>query len=277
MKYPKEINKITLLKTEVVDYFPPVGFLEFKEGNDGAGDYYGLYWQLGKEAEEPIVCLKRHEEWLLEPIFENLSSFLDSYNFKTREFEYYNGFYEKDFFLANYNRAKVKLRKSPNQAKELLKKSISQFDEFSSSWSLLSILAKEDSEKELLEKAAIKSFISNWLFGIPSQKSFEHLESIKFESSFRYDPLIERLKFINFKNNFRAFNISYKEVYNLALDYKEIGNYKSYLLMLQNFARISDSPKKEERIKRGYEYKKWQNEYLEAIENYFPDRTKKYS
>src|SRR3569623_2125838 len=79
MKLPDNIYKITIEKPTGIAVFPPNGFIDFEEGDDGGGDNYGLYWAIGKENEEPIVCHKNHEESLLIPQFPNLDSFLKWY------------------------------------------------------------------------------------------------------------------------------------------------------------------------------------------------------
>lgn len=272
MKYPKEIDRVTLIAPEEGAYFPPNGFVEFEEGNDGAGDYYGLYWEFGKEDQEPIVCEKRHEEWSLHPSFVNLSQFLDSYDNETGEFDYLPDFYDQNFFLANFNRGKVKARKSPIEAKELLIRSVEQFQEYSSSWALLSTLTVNPNERELMEKAAIKSFVSNWLFEIPTQKSYDHLLTIDFKSEHKHDALVNSIAELNFQSGFKGFNINYDVLYRLAQEYRKSGDHKSYLLMLQNFAFVADSVNPDERKKRGFDNKQWKNELLDGIDNYFPRR-----
>ncbi|WP_425615099.1 hypothetical protein NA78x_004990 [Anatilimnocola sp. NA78] len=52
--------------------YPPNGFLPFLDL--GTGDYFGYYWPLGKESEEPLVAFSSHYAHSLIPEYSNLSN-----------------------------------------------------------------------------------------------------------------------------------------------------------------------------------------------------------
>jgi hypothetical protein len=77
MKLPAAVADVTL-DTECVARapFPPLGFVSFAENELGNGDNFGLYWPIGKEAQEPLVVESRHDSWTMLPVFSSLRVFL---------------------------------------------------------------------------------------------------------------------------------------------------------------------------------------------------------
>jgi hypothetical protein len=51
--------------------YPPSGFAAVSDADLGNGDCFGLYWPLGQEGEEPIVCDMAHDSWTMIPCFSN--------------------------------------------------------------------------------------------------------------------------------------------------------------------------------------------------------------
>jgi hypothetical protein len=76
VKLPESISEITL-DTDVGGYpYPPYGFYPFTECALGNGDYYGLYWPVGKEDHPPLVVEMWHDSWEIVPFYSSLESFL---------------------------------------------------------------------------------------------------------------------------------------------------------------------------------------------------------
>ena len=62
-------------RTSVV--FPPVGFVELSEwlgGDMGNGDYFGLYWPIGREDEVPLIARSSHDCQAVIPIASSLAT-----------------------------------------------------------------------------------------------------------------------------------------------------------------------------------------------------------
>jgi hypothetical protein len=138
MKLPAGVEKITLLKRDISGLFPPIGFWEIEEANDGAGDHYGLYWELGKENNEPIICQMRHEENRLTPEFPSLNYFLIAHEKDNWQPTDALGLDDATFFMNLYQKAKV-LTKQGNieDTVQRLEQSVAIFGEYSDSWTLL--------------------------------------------------------------------------------------------------------------------------------------------
>jgi hypothetical protein len=56
--------------------YPPPGFLPISPFQLGNGDVFGLYWPLGQEGAEPIVCELQHDAWALDPCAADLEGLL---------------------------------------------------------------------------------------------------------------------------------------------------------------------------------------------------------
>lgn len=78
MKLPARSSEVTLSNVQIGPY-PPLGFAPFPEGELGNGDQFGLYWPIGREQEEPIVCDMSHDDVTLIPAFSSLNRFLEAY------------------------------------------------------------------------------------------------------------------------------------------------------------------------------------------------------
>jgi hypothetical protein len=272
MKLPKEVTEVTFINIERYSSFPPLGFQAFEEGNNGAGDYYGLYWEFGKEDLEPIVCEMRHEEWSLEPVFPNLKDFIENFNPQTNDFEDTPWFYGENFFYAYYNQARAKSRKNPQKAVELLIESTNLFTEFSSSWYLLSKLLTDKDKQELKEKAAIKSFVSNWLFEMPDQKLVDNIKSINFQTDCKVDPLAKRINDLEFKSGFDGFNINYSVYKEIMTEYKKLNDIRSFILLYQNYGFLMEDADDHIINEFSFEFKEWDNDIRSIITEYYPKR-----
>lgn len=56
--------------------YPPKGFVAIKNSEDDVGDCVGLYWPLGRESTEPLVCTTTYDAYSLEPLFSSLEKFI---------------------------------------------------------------------------------------------------------------------------------------------------------------------------------------------------------
>jgi hypothetical protein len=57
--------------------YPPKGFVVIKNSESEFGDCVGLYWPLGREAAEPLVCTTTFEEYSLDPLFSSVTKFTE--------------------------------------------------------------------------------------------------------------------------------------------------------------------------------------------------------
>ncbi|MDO8254979.1 hypothetical protein [Shewanella algae] len=78
MHIPPEINLLSPFAADEqpMGPYPSLGFLPLFDAELGNGDYFGLYWPLGRETEAPIVCDMWHDEAKLVPAFSGAGKFV---------------------------------------------------------------------------------------------------------------------------------------------------------------------------------------------------------
>lgn len=76
MKLPTIPNGITLFTFPHGQLYPPSGFIPFNEYALGNGDYFGLYWPVGREIDDPLVVETWHDSGEISPCYSNLAAFL---------------------------------------------------------------------------------------------------------------------------------------------------------------------------------------------------------
>jgi tetratricopeptide (TPR) repeat protein len=134
MKFPHDIQRFTL-KADSYGFFPLIGYLTLDETGDGGGDYYGLYWELGKENGEPIVCVARHEEFLLVPEFKDFESFTQWFDETGGQEGPTMHLNDNDFFISLTNKGKVLTKNGKHEeAIQKLERATSLFSEYSETW-----------------------------------------------------------------------------------------------------------------------------------------------
>ena len=276
MKLPDNINNVTISKFQDYWIFPPIGFIEIEEANDGAGDNYGLYWQLGKENEEPIICSKRHEEFLLIPEFLNLDSFLNWYEETQGQEAPAHNLRDTTFFINLYTRSKVFTKTGKtDEAIQALEKSTQLFGEYSDSWALLGENYYKINEQEKADSSILNSIISNYVFGLPSKKSIELFNNIDTLGELKNNPLVKRRNGLLSGGDFsNPFTINYDKLLEAISEFKELKDYKSALILEQNYGYLMYLENREVKDKYNFKESEWSEYFMNEIVTFYPDRKK---
>lgn len=273
MKQPIELKKVSLplSKDFALGPYPPVGFVHLWDAELGNGDYYGLYWPLGKENEEPVVCDMLHDEWRLELSFSSLSKFiewLDANNWERGDIEI------KDSKLASnlYERAKLLYSGSDvNLAINLLSEACNNFPEISEYWFSLSSQYRRIGNHEEAAKAALKAFNSNWIFGFPNQGVLRTLKSMRSQTSIKDDPLIQRIDEIDFDFGGTKENPVYSILDGCIQEYFKKELYTDGLMMFQNYAYMMTSETISFQERNGFNLSEWQLKFSDLCLEYLGD------
>ncbi len=255
MKFPGNISKVKVNNPSKYWIFPPIGFIEIDDANDGAGNHYGLYWELGKEHEEPIVFFKDYEELLLFPSFLNLDSFLEWRDGADSEQPPFINTKDTSFYISLFNRSKVLSRQGKTkEAIAALELSVKLFGEFSDSWALLAENYYRLNRVDKGNFAVLNSIITNYAFGLPSKKTIEYLQKMIFEGKYSSHPIIKRKdSLFSGGSNSAPFKVNYKLLLEVVEELKHLNDYRAALLLEQNYAylmqRETDSIRKENNFK----------------------------
>lgn len=274
MKLPNNIDKVTLSESADFWIFPPIGFLEIKEADNGTGDNYGLYWELGKENDEPIICSKRHEEFLLFPEFVNLKSFLAWYEETEGQESPRIDLKDTTFFLNLFNKSKVLTKTGKtDEAIQTLEKSIQLFGEYCDSWTLLAENYYKVNEFEKSENASLNSIITNYTFGLPSKKSIEQFNRIDPGGNLKDNPLVKRKDGLLLSGDFaNPFSVDYGKLLEAIEEFTEIGDLKTALLLEQNYGYLMSFEQVETKQKYKFNDSDWSTNFKDKILTYYPDR-----
>jgi len=273
MTLPENVNKVTRTNSKC-RIFPPVGFLEFEEANDGAGDNYGLYWEFGKENSEPIICSKRHEEFLLIPEFSNLDSFLGWFEETGGQKCPSLDLKDTSFYINLFLRSKVSSKNGKIvEAIKALEKSIELFAEYSDSWTLLAENYYKTNDIEKGDLASVNSIITNYAFGLPSKKCIEQFNKIDSSGKLKNNPLLKRQdSLLQGGDYLNPFVINYDQLIEAINEFKELKDYRSALILEQNYGYLMHLEQSDVKIKYNFEDEKWSAYFSNEIYQRFPDR-----
>lgn len=169
---PSDISKITLdTDDQPVGYFP-FGFIPFSEHALGNGDYFGLYWPIGCEDQEPIVAETRHDDGSVEPMFSSLAQFLDVVSDNDEDAYLDSPSYQVDPAspLAGYQEAKRLVREQEiDAATALLEAVIRRIPEYTSALGLLATQYRRQGREDDACRLAARAIVAPPSFGRPSQ------------------------------------------------------------------------------------------------------------
>ena len=76
LRLPSGLGRIGPLSWMTGTVYPPRSFAAFEDFAVGNGDLFGLYWPIGLEDREPLVCEIFHDSWSIVPAFSYLDAFL---------------------------------------------------------------------------------------------------------------------------------------------------------------------------------------------------------
>ena len=272
MKIPNGIEKVSLSNSDVpLGPYPSLGFVPMWDAELGNGDYFGLYWPLGKENEEPIVCDMLHDEGALEPSFSSLGKFIEWLELNDWE-RGDKEVVDEQLSTSIFTKAKGLYSGSDiNTAIELLNKACSNFPEVSDYWFSLSSQSKRIGDVETSAKAALKALNSNWVFGFPPQGVIRLLRTPPFREILSKDPIIQRID--DFDLNFGEFkeNSIYSIIYECSQEYIKGSNFIDGLMLYQNYGYMMYSETTAFQERYGFNLKRWQKEYSELCLKHLGD------
>ncbi len=272
MKTPNGIEKVSVSQGEVpLGPYPPLGFVPLWDAELGNGDYFGLYWPLGKENEEPVICDMLHDEWALKPGFSSLTKFVEwlELNDWERGDEEIN---DEQLSSVIFTKAKALYSGSDVKAAiNLLNKACERLPEVSEYWFALSSQLKRIGDIEASAKAAHKALFSNWVFGIPAQGVIRSLRSPQFQELLSTDPLIQRID--DFQLNFGGVkeNAIYPILYECVQEYFNIEQFVDGLLLYQNYGYMMCAETLSFQERYNFKLENWQSEYSALCRNYLGD------
>lgn len=271
MHIPPEINLLSPFAADEqpMGPYPSLGFLPLFDAELGNGDYFGLYWPLGRETEAPIVCDMWHDEAKLVPAFSGAGKFvawLEANDWERGDEEPQDA----DFAPMLVQSAKAFFRgaeKGPAKQDDieagivLLQQACEQLPEVGDYWFALASQLRRLGRNELAAHAALRAFHSNWAFGIPSDGVMRMLSQVQLQTYLEDDPFIRRLD--GFKPGFggEKHNDNYPIMLAASREYLEAGQVLPGLMLYQNYAYSMYFETQAFQERYGFELTRWQSEF----------------
>lgn len=236
MKLPEKIKEVSANAEFAIGPYPPNGFLQFSEASLGNGDYFGFYWQFGKENQEPIICEMIHDEGIIVPRFSNLNKFLAWY--ELNDFEWGEEEVEDEkFVLKLLQKGNEQLRQNKTEkAIEFYKQSTESFGELSENWFKLASQQKRLGNEVEFQKNIINSVLSNWAIEFPSQNALRMLKTLNPVEELTNHPLILNRENLEFAFGGKKENEDYLIIKEIIDRLHEKGETNRALIMEQNYA-----------------------------------------
>ncbi|MDX8554437.1 hypothetical protein MK851_12495 [Tenacibaculum sp. 1B UA] len=261
MKLPENIDKITLIEDKEIGPFPPNGFQKFEEASFGNGDYFGLYWEFGKEHQEPIICEILHDEGIIMPRFSCLNKFLEWY--QLNDYDWGEDEIDDDAFVLNL------IKKGGNQLKQsqtkqalaYYKQSTDVFGEYSENWYKLALLHEKDGNQLEFQKSIINAIFSNWAIQHPSENALYTLKNIHPVGALKQHPLIKNRNIFDLHFGGVKENKIYTIISEILSELNVIEDIDKALIMEQNYALMMHRETTSFQERYHFNLEQWQSDF----------------
>jgi tetratricopeptide (TPR) repeat protein len=272
MKPPTNIAQLSL---HSVDYslgpYPSLGFVPISEGELGNGDYYGLYWPMGRETAEPVVCDMYHDEWSLKLSFSSVEKFIEYLKLN----DWQRGEIEvQDENFAPYYYRKAKLCFSDNNVEDAinyLSLAVESFPENCEYWfSLAGQLRRIGDHKKSLE-AAVNAFVSNWAFELPPQNTLRMLQNKTARELLPDDPIVKRADELTQSFGGVKENANYPLLKDAVDEYLLQGENIKGLSLYQNYAYMMYTETSSFQDRYNFNLDAWREEYAQLCNEKLSD------
>ncbi|MFM2478636.1 tetratricopeptide repeat-containing protein [Celerinatantimonas sp. MCCC 1A17872] len=261
MKIPQAIKALSLVKEPSLGPYPPLGFIAVADAELGNGDYFGLYWPLGKENSEPVVCDMIHDESMLSLEFSNVDVFvkwLELNDYERDEQEVDDDACASTIF---HKAQQLYRNNSVEPAIELLEQACHCFGEISEYWFALATQSRRIGNDERAAQAALKAFQANWMFGCPEQGVIAMLKNPRYQEYLQGDPVISRMAQMEFDFGGQKHNPIYPLLKECVNDYFNANQPVQALLLYQNYAYMMRAETSSFQERYEFDLSSWQSEF----------------
>ena len=274
MKIPKNINKINANSEIEIGAYPPNWFLEFEEAWLWNWDYFGLYWEIGKEENEPVVCEKKHDSGIIVPRFSCLDKFLEWY--KLNDNNWWEKEIEDEEFIINYvNKWNDFLKQNnPEKAVESYKLGVLSFGEMSEPWFKLSTQQNRIGMKKEAQISLLNSILSNWVIGFPSQNAIRLFKNMKPIDELTDHPLIKYRDKLEFNFGWKKENDDYLILQKIIKEFKDRWDYRNWFILEQNYVNMMTWETSSFRERYNFDYEKWKQDFKKNTEQIYKRKYK---
>ncbi|MTB80307.1 tetratricopeptide repeat-containing protein [Providencia stuartii] len=250
--------------------FPINGFLPLMETDFGNGDYYGMYWPLGRENKTPIVCELYHDEGRVCPAFSNLTKltqWLEANDNDVEEIMIDDPQFAGALFLqAQKARREGRLDDAIHYC-QLANEALPEVSEY---WLTLASLYQQTKQPALAASAGLNSYLSNWGFGLPNDKVIYFLKLASTLPEYCSDPVVKRVALGSLNLNFGGMKINHNyDLMKECIDeYFKKNEILSALKLSQNYAIAMYAETYTFQERYHFSITQWQNDFSELCLTY---------
>ncbi len=270
MKLAEGIEKLSLAEDEIGGAYPPLGFKPVLEAEGGNGDYFGLYWPYGREGQEPIVCDMLHDEWAIEVAFSRLSVFLrwlDSNDWTRGDVPVEDPL----LVTTRFRKMKALVQDDPAEVIPNLQAICTDFPECSEYWFFLARQLRRIGDHEGSAEAAIRTFASNWAFGMPPHGTLRMLHNAKKSNRLANDPLVARSSELRMKWGGAKENTDYYILKSCIGEYLSSETPVLGLLLNQNYGYMMETETVAFQERYGFDSSSWIQEHSDLCSKHLGD------
>ncbi len=231
------------------------------EAELGNGDYYGLYWPIGRETDEPVVCDMYHDEWSLKLCFSSADKFLEYLSLN----DWHRGENEvqdENFAPYFYHKAKMYLCDNKvEKAIDYLNLAVESFPENCEYWFSLAGQLRRIGEHKRSMEAAVNAFVSNWAFELPPQNTLRMLQSKNAREYLPDDPIVKRAGELTRSFGGVKENANYSLLKDAIDEYLVQGENIKGLSLYQNYAYMMYTETSSFQERYDFDLAAWREEY----------------
>ena len=226
-----------------------------------------MYWPIGYEDREPIICDMFHDEGRIEPAFSclgNFSDWLDLNNGSRGEKE----IKDDEFCLVKLHKAKQAIKQNdPNQAIELLLQGTKQIPEISEFWRLLAGQYFRVNNLEAAVDASVRAYSATWSFGFAGMQVLQLLKRAAKCSVGSSDPVLKRVGKYDVNFGGHKENSNYPIMKDMIREYF-IRDPILALQMNQNYAYMMQTETTAFQERYDYDSDRWRDEHAKLCQTH---------
>lgn len=272
MRKPSGYESLSVWTGEVVrGPYPPAGFLPVNDAALGNGDYFGLYWPLGRENDEPIVCDMYHDEGRVVPAFSSVAVFLawlDANDGERGDADVADP--ESGQGLFEHARPCI-ARGDVQQAIVLLRQACRAVPDMGDWWLALAGQLRRAGEQEQGIEAALQAYRCNWAFGLAVDPVLRFVRAGRNLASLADDPIVQRSLDLGAGFGGTKENRNYRLLQECISEYFARGEPLKALQLHHNRAFMLASETVAFQERHGFDLQVWQTEFSQLCATHLGD------
>jgi tetratricopeptide (TPR) repeat protein len=271
MKAPLGLDQLSLTGDITAGPYPPSGFAPVFDAELGNGDYFGLYWPIGWENREPLVCDMAHDCWTMIPCFPTSSAFVTW----LEENDHERGdlpWSDPEFAPASYEQGKAHVASGGiAEAIVAFERACAIFPEAADFWFALAGQLRRSGNHAAAVIAALRAYTANWTFGRPADGVLRLIQLGENIPALANDPLVKRGSQLTNRFGGEKDNANYALLRAAVAEYLDRGESRTALLLEQNVALMLSTETVSFQERSGFILQEWRTGFARLCAEHLGD------